>query len=303
MDHFNTSNADTFKHRYFCNTGYANGSSIYILHLESFGTANFTRVSDPTQPHVVNARELGATVCSLEHRFYGNSTPSSSSNTLSDMALLTSEQAVEDISTVITALNTKFNETAAKWVLVGAGYGGSLALWHRMLHPDMTVGAVGSGSAISPAADFYLYQKNVEDVYRAYVPACYTNLANGMTDVRHAVQSTKGRKGLSKSLKLQPAFSKLDLNYNDIEFFYAVLASTFAIPVKNNRVSSGVYATSAGVADVCSVLNDASTANGRGGEDCERSAVRGGHTEWRQLRRAAQQLRHCGESVEDGRRK
>jgi Serine carboxypeptidase S28 len=95
---------------------------------------------------------------------------------------------------------------------------------------------------------------------KAFDPACYAALASGMTDVRHLVQSTKGRKSLSKALQLQPSFAKLALNYNDIEFFYAVLASVFSVPVVNNRINSGVYSTSAGLSDICAVLNDASTA-------------------------------------------
>jgi len=261
-DHFDTTNTATFRQSYFCNTGYANGSGIYILYVEGWGTASSTRVSDESQPHVASAKDLGATVCSLEHRYFGQSSPTPSTNSVSDMALLTSEQAVEDISTAITALSTKFGETAAKWVLVGAGYGGSLALWHRELHPDVTVGVVGSGAPVNPAADFYRFQKNVEDVYNAFDPTCYSNLASGMKEVRHAAQSVSGRKNLSDSLQLQPSFDSLtSLNYNAFQFFYAVLGAVFSTPVLYNRVNYGPFVSGAGLADVCAVLNDASTVN------------------------------------------
>jgi hypothetical protein len=65
----------TFKHRYFQNTQYSNGSQIHFLYIEGPYVADPTKIGDDSYPIVALAKSVGATLWLLEHRFYGQSRP------------------------------------------------------------------------------------------------------------------------------------------------------------------------------------------------------------------------------------
>uniref|UniRef100_A0A915D7C9 Serine protease K12H4.7 n=1 Tax=Ditylenchus dipsaci TaxID=166011 RepID=A0A915D7C9_9BILA len=161
VDHFSDSNV-TFQQRYFVNKAFVSGSAnINILWIEGAEAANPAHVDNVSYSHVLNAKSLNAAVFALEHRFYGKSQP---------------YQAVEDVAAFIKAQNKASGQQNPKWVLYGAFYGGSLALWTRKKYPTLSVGVVSSSAPQVPAADFYLYQKNVEDAYKNFSQTCYSNI-------------------------------------------------------------------------------------------------------------------------------
>lgn len=45
--------------------------------------------------------------------------------------------------------------TNNKWVLIGGFYGGSLAAWLRMKHPDLFAAALASSAPLKAKADFW----------------------------------------------------------------------------------------------------------------------------------------------------
>lgn len=254
IDHFAKS-TNNFQQRYFVNTKFSNSSGVHILYIEGAQTAISAKATNESYPWVTNAKELKATVWVLEHRFYGKSQPYSSAS-VSNLATLSSYQAVEDIKYFIQQQNKNSGESNPKWVLYGGYYGGSLALWHRQQYPGLSVGVVASSAPATAALDFYRYQKNVEDAYQAYDQSCYNNLAKAVTEVRHLIQSTKGRKKLSDTLRLSPAFEKRPLLESDFQFFFFFLLNFFQYPVQFNKVNWGPFATSGGIADICKILKD-----------------------------------------------
>ncbi|KAI1710169.1 serine carboxypeptidase s28 domain-containing protein [Ditylenchus destructor] len=254
IDHF-AKTTNNFQQRYFVNTKFSNSSGVHILYIEGAQGATSDKVTNDSFPWVSNAKEVKATVWLLEHRFYGKSKTYSTAS-VTNLATLNSYQAVEDIKYFIQQQNKASGETNPKWIVYGGYYGGSLALWFRQQYPGLSVGAVASSAPALAALDFYRYQKNVEDAYQAYDQSCYNNLASAVTEVRHLIQSVKGRKKLSDTLRLSPAFDKLSLVESDFQFFYVVLLSFLQYPVQFNKVNWGPFSTSGGIADVCKLLKD-----------------------------------------------
>ena len=102
------------------------------------------------------ARNLGAFIVFVEHRFYGRSLPfGSASFTNEALQFLSVEQALADYAEVIYSLpsfigcqGTGRNAAAGRCdvVLWGGSYGGMLAAWHRYKYPHLSVGAIASGA-------------------------------------------------------------------------------------------------------------------------------------------------------------
>ncbi|RCN45495.1 hypothetical protein ANCCAN_08495 [Ancylostoma caninum] len=78
LDHFDDSSTETSRQRYFYNFKYTNGSrniKAVFLRLGGEGPLHISTVSNEATPMMMWAKQYGAAVFSLEHRFYGVSRP------------------------------------------------------------------------------------------------------------------------------------------------------------------------------------------------------------------------------------
>jgi hypothetical protein len=102
------------------------------------------------------ARDFGAHIVFVEHRYYGRSLPfGNDSFTKEALQFLSVEQALADYAEVIYSLPSLIgckgsgrNAVASRCdvVLWGGSYGGMLAAWHRFKYPHLSVGAIASGA-------------------------------------------------------------------------------------------------------------------------------------------------------------
>lgn len=75
LDHFDESNDETWKQRYFSNDEYSKNNGINFLNIGGEGEESGRRISYATYPMVQWGKALGAKLWNLEHRFYGASRP------------------------------------------------------------------------------------------------------------------------------------------------------------------------------------------------------------------------------------
>jgi hypothetical protein len=69
------SNPSNFSQRYFVNSAYSTKSGIHFLVVEGDHVATSDKIVNETFPVVAQAKDLGATLWLLEHRYYGQSRP------------------------------------------------------------------------------------------------------------------------------------------------------------------------------------------------------------------------------------
>ncbi|KAM9249321.1 putative serine protease K12H4.7 [Dugong dugon] len=113
---------------------------------------------------------------------------------------LSSRQAVADIAKFRTKIARTRRLTKNKWVVFGGGYGGSLAVWSRIKHPDLFAAAVGSSAPIQGKVNFY-----------EYFEVIYKTLA---THNRECPGAVKRAYGLIMYMLLLPHYhSKLKFDY------------------------------------------------------------------------------------------
>ena len=101
------------------------------------------------------AKELGALLVSLEHRFYGLSIPTTAS-TENLTKYLHSTIALQDVAYFAKTLNRNLGING-RWFAFGGSYPGSLAAWARLKHPDVFYGSISTSGPVKAVYDFYQY--------------------------------------------------------------------------------------------------------------------------------------------------
>ncbi|XP_040398988.1 thymus-specific serine protease, partial [Cygnus olor] len=109
--------------------------------------------------HVVElARQHGALLVALEHRFYGDSRGPGGA----ELRFLSSQQALADLAAFRLHLTRAWglspNHT---WVAFGGSYAGALAAWARLKFPHLVSAAVASSAPVRAQVDFAGYNRVV----------------------------------------------------------------------------------------------------------------------------------------------
>lgn len=146
----------TFKQRYYYDTMYYKGPGSPIS-MESPSEAalppDYVDGSNATMPGFI-AQQIGGAYVTLEHRFYGASTPLKQGQfDTKHLQQLTLENAVDDL--VYFARNVKLpfdpkglsHPDKAPWMLSGCSYSGALSAWTQKMNPG-TFWAHEAGSAV-----------------------------------------------------------------------------------------------------------------------------------------------------------
>ncbi|EMD44793.1 serine carboxypeptidase (S28) family protein, partial [Entamoeba histolytica KU27] len=82
---------------------------------------------------------------SVEHRFYGASTPSLE---MDKLIYCTAEQALMDYVEVISHVQEENNLVGHPVIVLGGSYSGNLAAWMRQKYPNVVEGAWASSAPV-----------------------------------------------------------------------------------------------------------------------------------------------------------
>ena len=99
------------------------------------------------------AKDRGALIVALEHRFYGASQPTGDLS-IQSLRFLSSTQALADAAALITSLNAQYGGAhgggggAMRWVSFGGSYPGMVASWLRLKFPHLVHAAVASSAPV-----------------------------------------------------------------------------------------------------------------------------------------------------------
>ncbi|XP_021604033.1 probable serine protease EDA2 isoform X2 [Manihot esculenta] len=114
----------------------------------------------------VLAKKFGAAVVSLEHRYYGKSTPFKSTKT-ENLRYLSSKQALFDLAVFRQhyqkSLNLKLNRTNVQnpWFVFGISYPGALSAWFRLKFPHLTCGSLASSAVVLAVYNFTAFDRQI----------------------------------------------------------------------------------------------------------------------------------------------
>ncbi|THU74313.1 hypothetical protein C4D60_Mb04t32040 [Musa balbisiana] len=177
---------------------------------------------------VVLAKKFGAAIVSLEHRYYGKSSPFKQLTT-NNLRFLSSKQALFDLAVFRQYyqeyLNAKYNISEAEnpWFVFGVSYSGALSAWFRLKFPHLTCGSLASSGVVLAIYNFPEFDQQVGDSAGAECKAVLQEITN-LVDEK--LQSD------GKSVKELFGAAKLK---NDNDFLY-LLADAAAIAYGNPDV-------------------------------------------------------------------
>ncbi|KAF2075083.1 hypothetical protein CYY_003603 [Polysphondylium violaceum] len=210
LNHFDDEDTRTFSQRYFINDAYYNyakGGPV-ILYINGEGPVT-SAPSSSSDAVVIYAQALGACIVTLEHRYYGGSSPFDDLST-ENLKFLNSRQALNDLAVFIVSFTNNLSN-AGKVVTIGGSYSGALSAWFRIKYPHLTVGSIASSGVVNSILDFTAF-----DEWVAY--AAGQECANALRAVTKAAESMIFQGGEYEA-QVKQLFSAESLTDNG-DFFY-----------------------------------------------------------------------------------
>uniref|UniRef100_A0A7I5E9W2 Intestinal prolyl carboxypeptidase 1 n=1 Tax=Haemonchus contortus TaxID=6289 RepID=A0A7I5E9W2_HAECO len=230
LDH--TQEVKEWSQRYFYNNRYyRKGGNVAFLMLGGMGVLDIGWVTNEKIPFVQMAKERGAMMFALEHRFYGKSRPTDDLS-VKNLKYLTIEQAIGDIKTFIEEMNKKHKLENPKWIVFGGSYAGSLALWAREKYKDenLIAGAVASSPIMRPKFDFWEATQFAEKEIQKVDKKCGESIRIGFMQMIDMLGNQVGRSQLSELFKMRPRFLTPDLR--NIQLLNSIQLNNFISAVQ-----------------------------------------------------------------------
>ncbi|CAL2039664.1 unnamed protein product [Caenorhabditis brenneri] len=237
INHNTGNQSGTFSQRYFYTQDYALHQRVAFLYISVSGDFETSVITDERNPIVKTARQFGATVFSLEHRFYGQSRPNFDKFDSASLTHLNSFQAIQDILHFIRFANNKFQlDPDVRWILWGAGYGGIIAAEARKWDPKLVAGVVASSAPLTHKYDFWEFNDQVAIILsQVGGELCYKKVAQGFADIGQAMRTPEGRANVSDLFGLVPRLDQTNLNYNDVQMFWMSIIGPFQTLAQFNK--------------------------------------------------------------------
>jgi pimeloyl-ACP methyl ester carboxylesterase len=211
LDHFNPMEIRTFQQRYYTNDIYWNkGTGPVFLYINGEGPV-YAPPNLPDDEVVLLAKTYGGLIVTLEHRYYGKSTPFLQLTT-ENLQYLSSKQALFDLALFITNITRALpRPTEQRVVTIGGSYSGALSAWFRLKYPQITVGSISSSGVVNAILDFTAFD---EQVAQSAGPEC----ADAMRMVTKQVEQAVLQGGSAKT-QMKAMFKASSL-VDDGDFMY-----------------------------------------------------------------------------------
>ncbi|GLV45697.1 uncharacterized protein CBL_02717 [Carabus blaptoides fortunei] len=201
LDYSNPENTTTWRMRYVKNEEFFTGDGPIFILLGGEYAIHESSVQSDTVYDL--AREHNATMYYIEHRYYGQSYPTSDLTT-DNLKYLKVEFALEDFANFIRNIKQEnVNLTNNKVVVFGASYSGNLAIWMRQKYPELVHAAVSSSAPVLAKYNFFEYNEVVKS---SLGTECSGVIERGIKKTQDLLQTRKGRKKLSKDFSFAVHF-------------------------------------------------------------------------------------------------
>jgi lysosomal Pro-X carboxypeptidase len=155
LDHYNFAETRTFQQRYLISKDHwqapSAGKAAGPIFFYTGNEGDITLFAANTGFLWETAVEFNAMVVFAEHRYYGVSLPfgNATYGDVSNLAWMTSEQALSDYAVLLTYLKGSIAGAAnTKVISFGGSYGGMLSAWIRQKFPNIVDGAIAASAPV-----------------------------------------------------------------------------------------------------------------------------------------------------------
>uniref|UniRef100_A0A915D428 Uncharacterized protein n=1 Tax=Ditylenchus dipsaci TaxID=166011 RepID=A0A915D428_9BILA len=229
VDHFDPTLQLQFDQRFFKNDiAQEDRDAVRFLMIGAEAPIDWTYVDDDYLQYYLWAKDFHAVMYSLEHRFFGYSSPFENTSVEVLSKFLTTEHVLADLAVFVESTNVWENNTAnPRWVLFGGSYGGNLVALFRLRYPTLSVGGVASSAAMQPKTDFYEYMQKVEQDIRKWGSVdCPSNMRIFFAWIRRKLGTRNGRKLIKRAFCLNNKWDENYIDEKDAELFLANMVFT-----------------------------------------------------------------------------
>ncbi|XP_064615580.1 thymus-specific serine protease-like [Liolophura sinensis] len=255
VDQLTYTDKRTWQQRYFISEEhYTKGGPIFLM-LGGEREANPAWLQNGQW--VRQALQHKAMLIYLEHRYYGQSRPTSDIS-VSNLQYLTVEQALEDVANFQRYISTSLslaNDTT--WIVFGGSYAGTLAAWFRLKYPDLVNAAVASSAPVFPTKDFKDYYVTAALSLLLHGGAdCYNTLINATMTILNYTTTDSGREQLQYIITLCEPMTTV--NKQDIANVFSTMASYVGEVVQFNngaRQFEGIKGWNYGIKEFCTDMS------------------------------------------------
>jgi len=220
-DHFSKNDVSTFKQRYIVNQTCwgGNGYPIFVM-LGGEGPMADTELSGR---FIINEKavQYRALMVSVEHRFYGLSTPGDGTLSTENLRLLSADQALADYAVFIDFIKHQFKAGDSKVVTFGGSYSGSLSAWMRQKYPNLVDIGYASSAPVQAQLDFPEYHEVVTD---SIGPECAARISDAFKTIEGLIKSNP-----SKLLTDFNGCSKMSTDLDEVTFLEALSDSVAGV--------------------------------------------------------------------------
>ncbi|KAI5925213.1 putative serine peptidase [Camillea tinctor] len=233
IDHDNLE-VGTFNQTYWYNTTFYQGpgSPVVIFTPGEAGAAAYVSyLSDEALTGLI-AKEIGAAILLVEHRYWGNSTPYEVQST-ENLQYLTLDQSVADFANFAKnvqlpfATNGSANAPNVPWVWVGGSYSGALGAWIESLAPGTFWATHSSSGPVEAIFDYWQYfypiqqgmPQNCTQDYAAIIDYVDGILSNGSAKEQSDLKELFGLQDLKYLDDVGAAIASPIWSWQSIQFY------------------------------------------------------------------------------------
>ena len=221
LDHSRVKDTNVFKQRYFVDSQYAQSTASPVFYIicgewNCGGTASYG--------YAVNlAKKAKAHLVALEHRYYGESLPTTFLST-HNLQYLNLFNAVEDLARFQRFMMSE-KKLTGKWIAFGGSYAGTLSAYYRLKHPELVTGSLASSAPVYMKPEFREYDAHVAKVINR--SSCGENVRRTVNLIEQKLKTPAGAQ------ELRVLFKATDIKL-DSDFMY-VVADMLAAAIQYGR--------------------------------------------------------------------
>ncbi|GMH71748.1 hypothetical protein TrLO_g6 [Triparma laevis f. longispina] len=208
--------SETIPIRYWVNDTMATDESPIMLQMGGEGTANGVNCN----PDMIR----NSAICvQIEHRFYGDSLPSSGGDNANFKEGLSVLQNLADTAAVLKRVQSDYSVSDLPRPVVnfGGSYSGATATWFRMAYPELTNGAISSSGVVNAVLEFTGFDNVVKS-------AIGTKCADDVDEVSRMVDTYFSNDQGNDIKMMFNSTNLIDTKLGDADFMY-MLADGFSM--------------------------------------------------------------------------
>ncbi|KAH7830668.1 putative Serine Carboxypeptidase S28 [Monocercomonoides exilis] len=186
LDHFDPKSNITFRQRYVTNDDFYTGTHLMFVYISGEAKMKDNCLEDNFLYTL--AKEKGAFLASLEHRYYGESLPFTE-HSVENLKYLNTNQALADLAYFIEFLKKENKDKQLyKVIIVGGSYAGCLSAWFRAMYPHLALGSISSSGPVLAEDEFIEYDQTIS---AALPDDCAGHVRNAMKEMEATIDNGK----------------------------------------------------------------------------------------------------------------